>query len=415
MASFSRFAERALHSRLRTLRRGALTLQDGADTSTWGEPAAAPAVIVVHDRRFYSAVALRGSAGAGDAYAHGWWSSPDLTAVIRLMAANRDVLEGIENGWARLTQPLQRLIHTLNDNTRRGARRNIAAHYDLSNDFFASFLDETLTYSCGHFDRPEATLRDASIAKYDRIAALLDLRSTDRVVEVGCGWGGFAMHAAATYGCHVTATTISAEQYALAAQRIRERGLENRITLLREDYRDLRGRFDKLVSIEMVEAVGHEHFGEYFSTLRGLLHENGRAAIQAITIEPHRYDSARRHVDFLKQYIFPGSCIPSLPVLERHASAAGLRTLREDDMGFHYAETLRRWRANLVAAGDRVRALGFDDYTLRLWDFYFAYCEGGFMERSIGVSQLLYAPAAADWSVPLGVPAIREVRAERAA
>lgn len=384
-------ARRAVTSRLVQLRHGRLLLHEDGRTTSWGDPAASPVELVVQDPRFYQAVAFGGAVGAGEAYGEGWWSSPDLTGVVRLMLRNRQALDGLETGWSSLVQPLRRLGHWLRANTRSGARRNIAAHYDLSNEFFALFLDPTMTYSCGLFERPGASMAQASEAKYARIAALLDLQPADHLVEIGTGWGGFAIHAARHHGCRVTTTTISEQQHRLAVERIAAAGLADRVTVLRQDYRDLRGRYDKLASIEMIEAVGHEHYDTYFRACAGLLAPHGRAVIQAITIADERYDAARREVDFIKRHIFPGSCIPSRAVLARAASATDLRMVQADEIGLHYAETLRQWRDRLLANREAVLALGFDAAFLRRWEFYFCYCEGGFLERAIGTAQLVYA------------------------
>jgi cyclopropane-fatty-acyl-phospholipid synthase len=404
MTGFSSLAERALRSRLAALREGALVLRDGGRAVTFGDRAAAPLEIVVRDGRFYAAVVLGGSLGAAEAYAQGWWTTDDLTGIVRLLLRNRGVLEQLEGAWARALGPLRRLGYRLQRNSRRGSRRNIRAHYDLGNEFFALFLDDTLTYSCALFERPDASLRDASIAKYDRIAALLDLRPGDHVLEIGTGWGGFAVHAARRSGCRVTTTTISAEQARLARQRVADSGLADRVTVLERDYRDLEGAYDKLVSIEMVEAVGHEYFGTFFARCAALLKPSGRAAIQAITIPDERYDAARREVDFIKRYVFPGGCLPSLAVLRQAAAATDLRLERVDEIGLHYPETLRRWRANFARNRDAVAALGFDERFRRIWEFYFCYCEGAFLERAIGDVQLALAKPAAAALGPVAAP-----------
>ena len=411
MNPLSTLARRALTARLAELRHGRLILREGATVSSWGDPLATPIEMVVLDPRFYSAAAFGGAVGAGEAYADGWWTTDDLTGIVRLLLRNRDALDGLETGWARLVQPARRLLHAINRNTRRGARRNIGAHYDLGNAFFELILDDTLTYSCALFERPGASLRDASVAKYERMAALLDLQPHDHVVEIGTGWGGFAIHAASRHGCRVTTTTISEEQYQLATRRVAEAGLAGRVTVVRQDYRDLRGRYDKLVSIEMIEAVGHEHFETFFARCAALLAPHGRAAIQAITIDDARYEAARREVDFINRHIFPGSCLPSRSVLRAAAAAAGLDLVQADEIGPHYAETLRRWRENMQANRDRIAALGMGERFQRLWEFYFCYCEGGFLERAIGTAQLVFARSEAGLVAPLGappVPAIEE-------
>lgn len=415
MSLLSSLARRAIGARLARLSRGHLIVRDGGGTFVAGDPAEPPVTIEVLDERFYEAVAFGGAVGAGEAYAAGWWSAGDLTGVVRLLVKNRATLEDLERGSASPAGWLRRGLHLLNANSRRGARRNIRAHYDLGNDFFQLFLDETLTYSCALFDRPDATLAEASIAKYDRIARLLDLGPADHLVEIGTGWGGFAIHAASRYGCRVTTTTISPAQLALARERVRAAGLEGRITLLGADYRDLRGRFDKLASIEMIEAIGAEQYPAFYRQCDRLLAPHGRAVIQAITIADEHYESARREVDFIKRYIFPGSCIPSRAALAAAVASTGLALVQADEIGLHYAETLRRWRGQLFANRAAIKALGFDDRFLRLWEFYLCYCEGGFLERAIGTAQLAYAKDAAGLTAPLPVATVPRAPSERAA
>jgi cyclopropane-fatty-acyl-phospholipid synthase len=396
-------AERAVRAQLETLAHGRLTLEDGERSEVYGvedlargeaharNRNAPQARVIVHDRRFYRAVAFGGHVGAAEAYAAGAWSTPDLTAIVRLFVRNRDVLDGMETGLARFAQPVRNFLHARNRNTVGGSRRNIRAHYDLGNDFFQHFLDDTLTYSAGIFERPSSTLRDASVAKYDRLCRKLELSRDDHVLEIGTGWGGFALHAAETYGCRVTTTTISKEQHALATARIQAAGLADRVTVLLEDYRNLEGQYDKLVSIEMIEAVGHQYFGTYFEQCARLLRPHGLAAIQAITIQDRLYESARREVDFIKRYIFPGSCIPSVSALSVAAAPTDLRLVHLEDLTPHYAETLRRWRDRFFDNWDAIASLGFDEHFKRIWEFYFCYCEGGFDEAVLGSTHLVFA------------------------
>lgn len=391
MNPIDRIARRLVLRQLYGFHDGRLVVHEGGRTHVVGQGDAPAAEIHVRDPRFYLAVALGGHIGAAEAYANGWWETPDLTAVIRLFLRNRTVMADLETGTARLVQPLRALAHALHRNTRGGSRRNITAHYDLGNDFFALFLDETLTYSSGYFEHPTASLADASRAKYERLCRKLALRPTDHVIEIGGGWGGFAIHAASTYGCRVTTTTISEEQYRLARERIREAGLDERVHVTLRDYRDLTGQYDKLVSIEMIEAVGHEFYGTYFAKCAELLTPSGLAAIQAITIQDHLYEDARRHVDFIKRYIFPGGCIPALAPLLAASGRTDLRLVHAEDFGPHYARTLRAWNRNFVRNCDAIAARGYDERFQRLWRFYFAYCEGGFAEGTIGVSQLVFA------------------------
>ena len=388
LAAFAR--ERVL-ARLAGLRRGCLHLREGANEHLFeGGEAGPAATLVVRNPAFFADVALGGSVGAGESYMAGHWHSNDLVALLRLMLANREIVDGMDSGLARLAQPLMRAAHALRRNSRGGARRNISAHYDLGNDFFALFLDETMMYSCAVFERPGMTLAEASIAKLQRICRKLELRPSDHVLEIGCGWGGFAIHAAQRYGCRVTATTISPSQRELALERVRKAGLQDRVTILLEDYRDLSGRFDKLVSIEMIEAIGHAQFERFFAACSRLLAPGGRMLLQSITIAGHRYERARRDVDFIKRYVFPGCCIPALaPLAQAMARSSDLNVVNVEDIGPHYAITLRHWRENFLANADRVAALGYPTAFRRLWEFYLAYCEAGFAERALGDLQLV--------------------------
>jgi len=394
-----RLAQGAVRGRLAGLEHGAVTLADGARIERYGRPTERcpwSATVTVHDPRFYSEVAFGGSIGAGEAYMQGYWSVDDLTGLMRILLQNRGVLDGMEGGLAHLTMPLQKALHWASRNTRSGSRRNIAAHYDLGNDFFKLFLDPTLMYSCAVFDRPDMTLEEASVAKLDRICRKLGLGPRDHVLEIGTGWGGFALHAAQNYGCRVTTTTISREQYELARERIAAAGLGERITLLLEDYRALTGQYDKLVSIEMIEAVGYQFYDAYFRQCGALLKEDGMMLLQAITICDYRFESARRTVDFIQRHIFPGSCIPSVAAMSQAiARVSDLRLFHLEDIGPHYATTLRLWHANLLARADAVRQLGYPDEFIRMWEFYLCYCESGFAERALGdVHMLLVKPYA---------------------
>ncbi|MEW6296644.1 MAG: cyclopropane-fatty-acyl-phospholipid synthase family protein [Thermodesulfobacteriota bacterium] len=393
-ALWTRLARRLILARLRRLRHGRLTVIDGDTRQTFGRlspDCQLAATVFVHDApRFYSAVACAGDIGAGEAYIDGLWSCDDLTALVRILLRNRAVLDGMASGLARVTVPLRKLFHFLRRNTPTGSRRNIAAHYDLGNDFFALFLDETLTYSCGIFTRPESTLQEASRAKIERICRKLQLSPADHVVEIGTGWGSFAIHAAKHYGCRVTTTTLSRQQYDLARQRVAAAGVADQVTVLCEDYRTLTGQYDKLVSIEMIEAVGHAYYDTYFRRCSTLLKPDGMMLLQAITIADQRYERAKRSVDFIQRYIFPGSCLPSITAIcDSLARATDLRLFHLEDLTPHYATTLRHWRERFLAHTDDVRALGYPDSFIRMWEFYLCYCEGGFHERATGDVQML--------------------------
>ncbi|HET9485333.1 MAG TPA: cyclopropane-fatty-acyl-phospholipid synthase family protein [Xanthomonadales bacterium] len=346
--------------------------------------------VFVRDPSMYRTVALGGSVGVGEAYMDGLWDCDDLPTLVRVFVRNRDLLDRMETGLARLGGALLRMLHAARRNTRAGSRRNIAEHYDLGNDLFSLFLDDNLMYSSAIFVDEAESLEAASHRKLERICRKLALAPGERVIEIGTGWGGFALHAAANHGVHVTTTTISAEQHALATRRVAEAGLSDRVTVLLRDYRDLEGRYDKLVSIEMIEAIGPGFLGTYFAKCAALLEPHGMALVQAITIEDHRYVQAVRSVDFIKRFIFPGSFIPSVGAMTAAlARESDLKLFHLEDIGPSYAITLRKWRERFHANLAKVRELGYSERFVRMWDYYLCYCEGGFVERSIGDVQML--------------------------
>jgi cyclopropane-fatty-acyl-phospholipid synthase len=394
----TRLARRTVLAKLAGLQRGRLILEEGDRRLVFGpdDESGLEARILVQDPSFYAAVALGGSIGAGESFAAGAWTTPDLTAVIRVMALNPELGSDLEGGLARLKNPFRRLLHRLHAGSRGGSRRNIAAHYDLGNEFFAAFLDPTLTYSCGYFETPESTMQEASIAKYERLCRSLELSEGDEVLEIGCGWGGFALHAAMNHGCRVTATTISEQQYRFARERVRRAGMEDRVEIIRVDYRDLPGRlhrkFDRVVSIEMIEAVGHRFLDRYFESCSRMLRPHGRMGLQAITIADQQYERYRRSVDFIQRHIFPGGLVPSVTAMSASITrATDMRIVELEDIGAHYARTLKLWRERFLQNLGRIRGLGYPEEFLRLWEFYFCYCEGGFRERSIGTVQIVLA------------------------
>ena len=390
----SSLAKDIVIKRLRLLKEGCLILNDGDENYYFGDESSdfnVSATIDVKDNNFYSMLAFGGSIGAGESYIVGDWTSDNLTNVVRIMVRNMELLDGIEGGIASLVNPFRKLLHWFNRNTLEGSRKNIAAHYDLGNDFFELFLDPTMMYSCGIFETKQSTMEQASEAKLKRICDKLQLSDRDHVVEIGTGWGGFAIYAASNYGCKVTTTTISRNQYEWARQRVAEEGLEDKITLLFEDYRDLKGQYDKLVSIEMIEAVGHRYYDTFFKKCSELLKPQGVMLIQAITIADQRYEQAKKSVDFIQSYIFPGSCIPSnTALLNSTTKASDLRLFHLEDFGPHYATTLRLWREQLFANRSQVLQRGYDDNLMRMWDFYLCYCEGGFEERAISDVHMIF-------------------------
>jgi cyclopropane-fatty-acyl-phospholipid synthase len=388
------FAKSLVLSQLEGIRAGRLWLRDGGETLVFGQTDAVvpvEAAVTVRDAAFYADVAFGGSVGAGESYMLGRWQADDLTAAMRVLLRNRDASDGMDAGLARFAALPRLVAHWLHRNTRAGARRNIRAHYDLGNDFYRLMLDETLMYSCALFERPGMSLAEAQRAKLERICRALALGPADHVLEIGTGWGGFALHAAQRHGCRVTTTTISPSQAALARERVRAAGLEDRITILEKDYRDLDGRYDKLVSIEMIEAIGHQYFEAFFAHAAARLAPGGRMLVQSITIADQRFERARDDVDFIKRYVFPGCCIPSVCALLGAMSAASdLRLVGLEDIGPHYAPTLARWRENVFANLARVRELGYSEDFVRMWEFYLCYCEAGFAERALGDAQMLF-------------------------
>ncbi|MEM7049809.1 MAG: cyclopropane-fatty-acyl-phospholipid synthase family protein [Acidobacteriota bacterium] len=397
LASRASALRRPVLRKLETLRGGLLELRDAFGQHSFGESCPSRAEIPqarleVHHQSFYSKVAFGGTIGAAEAYMDGLWTVDDLTALVRLLVRNRDAMERLEGGWGRLMAPLHRAYHAWRSNTRRGSSKNIREHYDLGNEFFALFLDDTMTYSCALFEPPEISLADASRAKIDRLCRKLDLGPDDHLLEIGTGWGALAVHAAATYGCRVTTTTLSPAQATKARQRIAAAGLADRITVLETDYRDLEGRYDKLVSVEMIEAVGHEFFDTFFAKCSALLAPDGLMALQAITIADRFYEQAKRSVDFIQRYIFPGGAIPSVTAMTRSVAAVtDLTPVHLEDISPHYARTLQSWRERFFGRLEEVRALGFSERFIRMWEFYFCYCEGGYRERSIGNVQWILA------------------------
>ena len=385
----------------RRLRSGQLTIVEGARRFVFGEGSPQATVCVRSPRAW--PLLLHGSRGLAEGYMNKLWDSPDLTALIRVAARN---LSGLD-GWRRHVAPVRVPWHFVRGlrarNTRVSSRADIAAHYDLGNDLFSLMLDETMMYSCAYFPRREMTLSEASLAKLELICDKLRLGAHDHLVEIGTGWGGLAIHAASTRGCRVTTTTISREQYELARARVADAGVSDRVTVLLEDYRDLRGQYDKLVSIEMIEAVGWRDFGTFFNRCSQLLHDAGNMLLQAIVIDDRAYEVEKTSSSFIRNYIFPHGCLPSLQVINRClATRTDLQPTGLEDLTPHYVQTLRRWRGNFEAASARLAELGYDEYFQRMWKLYLSYCEGGFAERRIGVVQMEMAKPG--WRGAVGTP-----------
>ncbi|MBC7756576.1 MAG: class I SAM-dependent methyltransferase [Bdellovibrio sp.] len=384
------FARKQVLSRLAHLQIGQLTIIENGQKTVFGNDFKLQATVTVNDAHFYGEMAFGGSIGAGEAYMLGYWHADNLTNVIRIMAANQSVMDALEGGYQWVSKPFLKALHWLNRNTADGSRKNIAAHYDLGNDFFKLWLDPSMMYSSAIFVPDNISLEAASNKKLQVICDKLDLTSTDHVVEIGTGWGGFAIYAAINYGCKVTTTTLSQQQFDEAVLRVNAANLTDKITILLNDYRDLTGQFDKLVSIEMIEAVGHQFYDVYFKKCASLLKPNGMALIQAITITDQRFESAKNSVDFIQRYIFPGSNIPSITaLLTSMTQSSDLKLYDLEDIGPHYATTLRQWRENFFDKIQQVSQLGYSEEFIKMWEFYLCYCEGGFAERALGDVHLL--------------------------
>ena len=389
------FAQTQLERRLNKIPRGILVIEEGSESKSFGIkklPADISAKIVIHDPSAYRDIAFGGSIGAAEAFMLGKWSSPNLVDLVRLMSINIDFLNAIDDSKPLTHRLFDKVYHWFNRNTADKARQNISAHYDLSNEFFALFLDPEMMYSSAMFQRAKVGLDEAAVYKLDVICRKLDLQASDHLLEIGTGWGGMAIHAAKHYGCRVTTTTISKQQYEAACQRVVEAGLEDRVSVIFEDYRNLKGSYDKLVSIEMVEAVGHEFYGQYFGGCASLLKTDGLMLIQAITVPDQRYRYARNSVDFIQRYIFPGGSLPGHEVvmssIRKHTD---MQMIGMEEIGGDYAKTLEVWRQRFISRLDEVRALGFDDVFIRMWDYYLCYCQGAFEERVIGTAQIVFA------------------------
>jgi len=379
-----RLARALVFKQLKKISIGYISIQEGANKFSFGKKGNLSAHITVHDPRFYGALAFGGSIGVSEAFMQKFWSVNDLTKLIRIMAINQNAMDQLESLFNVFLKPILKCLHYLNQNSVKGSRINISKHYDLGNDFFSLFLDSTMMYSSAVFKNPQDSLYKGSIHKLEMVCQGLELNAQDHVIEIGSGWGGFAIYAAQNYGCKVTTTTISKQQYLYVKQKIKDLKLTHKITVLLSDYRHLKGQFSKLVSIEMLEAVGYQYYDTYFEVCAHLLKSDGIAFIQTITIADQRYEKAKHSVDFIQRYIFPGSCIPSITALQNSITlSSDLKIYQIQDIGDHYARTLALWREAFFKRLPEVKALGFDDVFIRMWHFYLAYCEGGFKEKAI--------------------------------
>ena len=386
-----------LKKKLSHLNVGCISVVDGVDKFSFGDPGSELQVNVqVHSQEFYVMTGSGGAMGIAEAYILGYWTSDDVVMLMRIILKNRSILLSLNNGFAKILSPINKLIHRSRQNTLKGSKENILAHYDLSNDFYKLWLDPTMTYSCAYFKDTNTTLEDASIEKLDRMCRKLKLSEKDNILEVGTGWGSFSIHAAKNYGCSITTTTISDAQYEYAKARVLEEGLESKINVINKAYRKLDGQYDKIVSIEMIEAVGYEYISEYFRKLSSLLKPDGLMALQGITYNDQNFDTYKDSVDFIKKYIFPGSCLISISqIIDVIKNKTDLSMIDMEDITRHYAETLNRWRKNFMSVLPEVKEMGYSKAFINMWEFYFLYCEAGFLERNIGDVQMVFAKSGA--------------------
>jgi cyclopropane-fatty-acyl-phospholipid synthase len=386
--------QRGVLKQLEKLSTGQLVLQHDGEARIFGSDTECEpqATVTVHSAEFFRRVALNGSLGFAESYLLGEWSCDSLTDLIRVICRNLHVSDGADSGFVKLVKSIARRWHQRHANSKENSLRNIHAHYDLGSEFYSLFLDETMTYSCGVFLSEDSSLREAQVEKIDRICRKLNLKPSDHLVEIGTGWGALAIHAASKYGCRVTTTTISREQFEFAKQRVEEAGLGDRISLLLKDYRDLTGQFDKLASCEMIEAVGYEYFDTFFRKCGELLKPDGQMVLQGITMSEQRYERYLKQVDFIQRYIFPGGClITASAVVDSVTRTSDMRLIHLEDLAPHYARTLQVWRERFFVRQEEVRALGFPESFIRLWEYYLCYCEAAFTERLIGTVQLQFA------------------------
>lgn len=390
LSGFSKIYRQLVFSAFGKIHTGTLRIVEGNETTEFGEGKSEAVIIHVHDMAMYRAFALNGSVGAAEAYIEGYWSTNALTKLIELFVLNQDVLDEFEKRFSWLTGFARKLKHRFNRNTQHQAKKNIAAHYDLGNELYRAFLSKEMLYSSAIFNCPSESLEQAQLNKLKAICERLDLQEGQSLVEIGTGWGALALYAAEHYNVHVTTTTISEEQHDYVAKLIEQKGLEGRVTLLKKDYRELQGRYDRLVSIEMIEAVGHEYLPGFFKKCSSLIKDDGLMLIQAITIADQRYEHYLKESDFIQQYIFPGGCLPSIEQMSKHLREQTDLVLHElHDIGLHYAHTLKHWQSRFIASWPTLDKTKFDERFYRLWNFYFSYCEGAFRQRATSTVHLI--------------------------
>ncbi len=397
--SLNRWCRERLLGKFSKLESGAITVDEGNRSWQLGTPQSGEltAKIFVNDPNFYSRIMFGATIGSAESFIDGDWDTDDLTAVIRIFIQNMPQMVRLEKTWARFKNSLHWMAHLRRKNTLEGSRKNIEDHYDLGNDFYKLFLDPTMNYSSGIFPDASASMYEASIRKMDRIGTKLRLKPTDHLLEIGTGWGGLAIHLAKKFGCQITTTTISRQQYKYARKQVAEQGLRDQVHVVLSDYRDLKGKFDKIVSIEMIEAVGHEFYDQYFAKCAEMLADDGLMLIQSITMSQQNYQHHIRNIDFIRRYVFPGGCLPSVVALAQSVgSVTNMRMAHLEDITEHYVTTLQDWRHRFHDAIEEVRSLGYDQKFIRLWHFYLCYCEAAFAERRVHNVQLLFAQPGSD-------------------
>ena len=387
------FFRSILLKKLKGIRFGRLIIVDGSSTFVYGDKDSEfQATITVTSQEFYVFLGSGGTLGAAEAYTAGYWFADNLVSLVQIIIKNKKIMQNLESGFARLANPFNKIIHKRRQNSIEGSKKNILAHYDLSNEFYQLWLDSTMTYSCGVFLNDDSSMKEASIEKLDRFCRKLKLTKDDKVLEIGTGWGSFALHAAKNYGCHVTTTTISDKQFGYVSDLINKEGLSSQIALLNSDYRELEGSFDKIISIEMIEAVGPQHIPGFFDKVSTLLRPSGLMALQGITYNDPDFETYKNSVDFIRKYIFPGGCLVSVSQIKESIKAKTDLTLVDlEDITQHYARTIKHWRQDFLKSLPEIRSLGFSESFIRIWEFYLVYCEAGFLENLIGDFQFVFA------------------------
>ena len=389
--------KKGVMNKFKHLQYGSIKILEGDEILSFGDSESDDKVTVtIHSNEFYVFLGSGGVTGVAEAYMAGYWTADNLVLLLQIVLKNKKILLSLDSGFAKLINPINKFIHWSKQNTLKGSKQNILAHYDLSNDFYKLWLDPTMTYSCGYFQDNSVSLEQASIEKIDRICRKLKLNKNDHILEIGTGWGSFSLHAAKQYGCTIDTVTISDAQYEYASKKIESSGLDSHINIFNKDYRKIEGKYDKIVSIEMIEAVGYQFIPQYFSKISSLLKEDGLIAIQGITYNDQNFEQYKDSVDFIKKYIFPGSCLVSVAqitdVIKKYTDLA---IVDMEDITKHYAETLNRWKVNFMKVIPEVKKMGFSEAFIKMWEFYFVFCEAGFLERNIGDVQLVFSKSGA--------------------